>query len=295
MVTLDETKKKSKYRDYGANPKSQELKEQTIELLKQLQLATGSRRDRIRAQLVQLNEGLVERYANMFWKISGEPFEDLKQIGLIGLLKAIDRIDISRGVAFSSYSAPFIRGEITHYLRDKGSAIRIPRRYIDVKSKIEKFKAQGLSDSEIEQKLKWHPGELKDAQIALSGSMLSSTDAFELDCFESRLKVSNLKHPDTILELNESGFFNATEICKSEGKKFKRFWEKTSIKRRIKDLEKVAKSDLFIIQRGRNGGAFLHRSIAPEFLAWVNAAKYKPILQEMLINNLEEIYGKNDD
>jgi RNA polymerase sigma-B factor len=69
-----------------------------------------------------LVSSLARRYAR-----AGEPFEDLVQAGTIGLIKAVDRFDSERGVAFSTYAVPVIEGEIRHHLRDCGRLVRVPR------------------------------------------------------------------------------------------------------------------------------------------------------------------------
>ena len=58
----------------------------------------------------------------------GEPLEDLVQVGTIGLINAVDRFDSDRGFEFSSFATPTIIGEIKRHFRDKGWAIRVPRR-----------------------------------------------------------------------------------------------------------------------------------------------------------------------
>src|SRR5207245_10634500 len=57
----------------------------------------------------------------------GEQLEDLVQIGAIGLIKAIDRVDIDRGVELTTYATPNIIGEIKRHFRDKGWSVRVPR------------------------------------------------------------------------------------------------------------------------------------------------------------------------
>ncbi len=81
----------------------------------------------IRDELVKMYLNLVEYLARRF-KSRGEPLEDLIQVGTIGLIKAIDRFDTGREVEFTTYATPTIVGELKRYFRDKGWAIRVPRR-----------------------------------------------------------------------------------------------------------------------------------------------------------------------
>ena len=69
-----------------------------------------------------LVRSLARRYANR-----GEQLEDLVQVGSIGLIKAIDRFDVDRGVELTTYATPNIIGEIKRHFRDKGWSIRVPR------------------------------------------------------------------------------------------------------------------------------------------------------------------------
>jgi RNA polymerase sigma-B factor len=80
-----------------------------------------------REPLVEQFIGLVEFLARRF-RNRGEPLEDLVQVGTIGLLKAIDRFDLDREVEFSTYATPTIVGELKRHFRDKGWAVRVPRR-----------------------------------------------------------------------------------------------------------------------------------------------------------------------
>jgi RNA polymerase sigma-B factor len=84
----------------------------------------------LRNQIVQLNVGLVRKEAYHWINQCQESFEDLVQVGIIGLIRAIERFDPQRGVAFSSFAIPYIRGEIQHYLRDKSPAVRMPRSWL---------------------------------------------------------------------------------------------------------------------------------------------------------------------
>jgi RNA polymerase sigma-B factor len=88
---------------------------------------TEVERAELRERLVDQYIGLVEFLARRF-KNRGELLEDLVQVGTIGLLKAIDRFDLDREVEFSTYATPTIIGEIKRHFRDKGWAVRVPRR-----------------------------------------------------------------------------------------------------------------------------------------------------------------------
>jgi len=84
-----------------------------------------------REDLVRLHFPLVEYLARRFAG-RGEPVEDLVQVASIGLLKAIDRFDPDRGVKFSTYATPTIIGELKRHFRDKGWAMRVPRRLQEI-------------------------------------------------------------------------------------------------------------------------------------------------------------------
>lgn len=79
------------------------------------------------SRLVEINGGLVRSIAVRF-RDRGTEVEDLIQIGMIGMIKAINSFDISRGTAFSTYAVPLIIGEIRRHLRDDG-IIKISRGY----------------------------------------------------------------------------------------------------------------------------------------------------------------------
>lgn len=101
--------------------------------------ATG--RDAAREALVHLHLPLVEHCARRF-RNRGEPLEDLVQVGTIGLIKSVDRFDSDRGVEFSTYATPTIIGEIKRYFRDKGWAIRVPRRLQELRMQISTASAE---------------------------------------------------------------------------------------------------------------------------------------------------------
>jgi RNA polymerase sigma-B factor len=102
-------------------------------------------RGRLRDELVEAHIPLVEYLARRF-RNRGEPLDDLIQVATIGLIKSVDRFDLERGVEFSTYATPTIVGEIKRHFRDKGWAIRVPRRLQELKLSLTK------ATSELSQK-----------------------------------------------------------------------------------------------------------------------------------------------
>ncbi|WP_427152272.1 RNA polymerase sigma factor SigF [Streptomyces sp. TRM70308] len=84
-------------------------------------------RAELRDRLVRMHLPLVEHLARRF-RNRGEPLDDLTQVATIGLIKSVDRFDPERGVEFSTYATPTVVGEIKRHFRDKGWAVRVPRR-----------------------------------------------------------------------------------------------------------------------------------------------------------------------
>jgi len=97
------------------------LEERATELFGQLP------NDAAREELVRIYFPLVE-YLSRRFRSRGEPLDDLVQVASIGLLKAIDRFELERGVKFSTYAVPTIIGELKRHFRDTGWAMRVPRR-----------------------------------------------------------------------------------------------------------------------------------------------------------------------
>ncbi len=81
----------------------------------------------VRNTLVELNLALVKFAASRF-RSRSEPMEDIIQVGTIGLIKAIDRFELSRGVEFPTFAMPTIVGEIKRFFRDTSWSVRVPRR-----------------------------------------------------------------------------------------------------------------------------------------------------------------------
>jgi len=86
---------------------------------------------RLRERLIKMHLNLVRFLARKFAN-RGEPVDDLIQVGNIGLINAVDRFDPERGIRFATYATPTIVGEIKRYFRDRGWAIKVPRRLQEV-------------------------------------------------------------------------------------------------------------------------------------------------------------------
>lgn len=99
---------------------------------------------KVREKLVFLHMNLVRYLASRFLN-KGESYDDLVQVGSLGLIKAIDRYNPARGVEFTTYAIPTILGEIKRYFRDKGWAIKVPRRLQELSRDIKKAKEKLLS------------------------------------------------------------------------------------------------------------------------------------------------------
>ena len=95
---------------------------QTDELFAAMQAGDPRARESLIERFLPLARQLARRYQR-----AAEPLDDLVQVASIGLVKAVDRFDAARGVAFSSYAVPTILGELKRYFRDSGWAVHVPR------------------------------------------------------------------------------------------------------------------------------------------------------------------------
>src|SRR5204863_217932 len=104
-----------------------------------------------REQLIEAHMSLVRSLARRY-SYRGEQLEDLVQIGAIGLIKAIDRFDVNRGVELTTYATPNIIGEIKRHFRDRGWAVRVPRglQELNVQLSLEKIRSEIAADGDGE-------------------------------------------------------------------------------------------------------------------------------------------------
>jgi RNA polymerase sigma-B factor len=101
----------------------------------------SAERDRIRAQLVDAYHDFVYFLARKFQN-RGEPLDDIVQVGYLGLIKAIERFDPDLGYEFTTFATLTVAGEIKRHFRDKGTAIRFPRRLQELHSSVVRVNEQ---------------------------------------------------------------------------------------------------------------------------------------------------------
>lgn len=144
-------------------------------------------REALRQRLVEMHLPLVSHLARRF-RDRGEPWDDLVQVGTIGLIKSVDRFQVDRGVEFSTYATPTILGEIKRHFRDRGWAIRVPRRLQELRLSL------AQATSELSQELGRSPTinelaaklDLEPAQIIEGMESASAYTAISLDAPEGR-------------------------------------------------------------------------------------------------------------
>ncbi len=158
-----------------------ELKSESLRLLQAYQTSPSLK---LRNRLVQLNLGLVRKEAHRWLSQCTESYDDLIQVGCLGLIRAIERFDMSKGHAFSSFAVPYIRGEIQHYLRDKSPQMRIPRRWQVLQRQAtliaRDFREKSHchpTDTEIAQALEISLAEWQEVKLAAHNRSLLSLDS----------------------------------------------------------------------------------------------------------------------
>jgi RNA polymerase sigma-B factor len=158
-----------------------DLKNESLELLRDYQ---NSQSNELRNELVRLNIGLVRKEVHHWLHQCSESYDDLLQVGCIGLIRAIERFDMSKGNAFSSFAIPYIRGEIQHYLRDKSPSVRVPRHWLTLERQsaglVKELQVQlnrYPTDTEVAAALEISVGEWQEIKLACRNRAPLSLDA----------------------------------------------------------------------------------------------------------------------
>lgn len=137
----------------------------------------------VRNTLVELNLALVKFAASRF-RSRSEPLEDIIQVGTIGLIKAIDRFELSRGVEFPTFAMPTIIGEIKRFFRDTSWSVRVPRRLQELRLDLAKANDEltqrldrAPSVAELAEHLRLEHEEVVEGLVASNAYTASSLDA----------------------------------------------------------------------------------------------------------------------
>ncbi|WP_329331103.1 RNA polymerase sigma factor SigF [Streptomyces luteogriseus] len=136
-----------------------------------------------RNTLIEMNMSLV-RFAAGRFRGRGDDMEDIVQTGMIGLIKAIDRFELSREVEFTSFALPYIVGEIKRFFRDTTWAVHVPRRLQELRVELAKAREELASRldreptvAELATLMNVSEREVVEGQIAANGYNSSSLDA----------------------------------------------------------------------------------------------------------------------
>ncbi|MGX1885845.1 RNA polymerase sigma factor SigF [Streptomyces sp. NPDC055287] len=136
-----------------------------------------------RNTLIEMNLSLVRFAAGRFRNRGGGEMEDIVQVGTIGLIKAIDRFDLSREVEFATFAVPYIVGEIKRFFRDTTWAVHVPRRLQELRVELARTREQlaaGLDRDptvrELAAHLKLSEDEIVEGLVASNGYTAGSLD-----------------------------------------------------------------------------------------------------------------------
>ncbi len=137
-----------------------------------------------RNTLIEMNVTLVRYAASRFRSRSQDEMEDIVQVGTIGLIKAIDRFELSREVEFTSFAIPYITGEIKRFFRDTSWAVHVPRRLQEARVQLAKANEELRSRlgrmptvKELSQLMCLSEEEVNEARLASNGYNSASLDA----------------------------------------------------------------------------------------------------------------------
>jgi RNA polymerase sigma-B factor len=136
-----------------------------------------------RNTLIEMNMSLV-RFAAGRFRNRGDDMEDIVQTGMIGLIKAIDRFELSREVEFTSFALPYIVGEIKRFFRDTTWAVHVPRRLQELRVELARAREELSSRldreptvAELATLMNLSEKEVVEAQVAANGYNSASLDA----------------------------------------------------------------------------------------------------------------------
>ncbi|MGW0846948.1 RNA polymerase sigma factor SigF [Streptomyces sp. NPDC002787] len=137
-----------------------------------------------RNTLIEMNMSLVRFAAGRFRSRGPEEMEDIVQVGMIGLIKAIDRFELTREVEFTSFAVPYIVGEIKRFFRDTTWAVHVPRRLQEARVQLARATEELRSRlgrtptvKELSELMSLPEDEVIEARLASNGYNSTSLDA----------------------------------------------------------------------------------------------------------------------
>ncbi|MEY9813836.1 RNA polymerase sigma-B factor [Streptomyces albogriseolus] len=137
-----------------------------------------------RNTLIEMNMSLVRYAAGRFRSRGPEEMEDIVQVGMIGLIKAIDRFELSREVEFTSFAIPYIVGEIKRFFRDTSWSVHVPRRLQEARVQLARATEELRSrlgrtptTAELATLMSLTEAEVNEARLAANGYNSASLDA----------------------------------------------------------------------------------------------------------------------
>ncbi|MER5571995.1 RNA polymerase sigma factor SigF [Streptomyces massasporeus] len=137
-----------------------------------------------RNTLIEMNMSLVRYAAGRFRSRGPEEMEDIVQVGMIGLIKAIDRFELTREVEFTSFAVPYIVGEMKRFFRDTSWAVHVPRRLQEARTQlsraIEELRSRlgrTPTTKELAELMCLPEEEVREARLASNGYNSASLDA----------------------------------------------------------------------------------------------------------------------
>ncbi|NJP44368.1 RNA polymerase sigma factor SigF [Actinacidiphila epipremni] len=166
----------------------------------------------VRGTLIEMNMSLVQFAARRFRGRGPEEMEDILQVGTIGLIKAIDRFELSREVEFTTFAVPYIVGEMKRFFRDTSWAVHVPRRLQELRVELAKARDHltGVLDApptvaELAAYLEISEEEVIEGLVASNGYTAGSLDmpAGDGQDDEGRTYAETLGECDPAMELVE--------------------------------------------------------------------------------------------
>ena len=231
----------------------------------------------IRNKLVQMNAGLVRKIAHRISHQCAEPYEDLEQIGYLGLIRAIERFNPNQGCAFSSFAVPYIRGEMLHFLRDRAGTVKIPRRWQQLNKEGQKVREvlsaalnRQPTDMEIAKELGVTMQEWRDSKLAAKNRLPLSLDATVCQQLDSPMTlgdtIPDMRHQELVtLEEDRQQLHKALHQLEDKTRQAIEYVFLHDLSRK-EVAEKIGVSPMTVTRRIHRGVQQMTTSLKPQML-----------------------------